>query len=251
MLLTADIGNTDITLGVFDGEALIEIFRLKADINLPQDGYENFLKKELSGFDIKDCAISSVVKELTLTFKKACENVFKTEAFVLDSECNTGLKLDSKEASTIGSDRLANACCATEYELPVIVVDIGTAITFDIVSKEREFLGGVIMSGINMELKALKDYTSKLPLIEAKESPIAIGNTTETCILSGVIRGKAGAIDGLLQQCEKELGEKATIIATGGQCELVSKYMIRQFDNVDKNLTLKGLKKAYTRAKTM
>lgn len=251
MFLAVDIGNTNITLGVFDGENLIKTFRLITDKNLPTNNYEKFLNDELQGFEISECAMASVVKELTIPFKKLCETIFGIKVFVLDSSCNIGLKFETKEAATIGADRLANACAALEYKLPVIVVDAGTAITFDIVSKDRVFLGGVIMSGVDIELHALKDYTSKLPLIDAKESPIAIGNTTETCILSGVIRGKASAVEGLLTQCEKELGVKAAVIATGGQCKLISNYMTRQFDKIDTNLTLKGLMRAYIHAKAM
>lgn len=251
MFLAVDIGNTNITLGVFEGEVLIKTFRFITDKNFAQDKYEKLLRDTLKGFEIQECAIVSVVEELTASFKEVCENIFRTKVFVLNSDCNVGLKFHSGEAKTIGSDRIANTCAVLEYNLPVIVVDIGTAVTFDIVSKDKTFLGGIIMSGINMELSALNSYTSKLPLITVKESLKAIGDTTETCILSGVVRGKACAVEGLISQCEKELGEKAVIYATGGQCELVSKYMTRQFDYVDINLTLKGLRKAYIHAKTM
>lgn len=242
MLLAADIGNTNITLGIFDGDTLVKTFRLISDINMSAEDYENTLRSLLEGINITESAVSSVVDELTPIIKQVFEKIIGKECFMLNSDTVKGLKLNPEAASTIGADRLANACGALKYKLPVIVVDVGTAVTFDIISEEREFLGGIIMPGINMKLKALKDYTSKLPQITAGRSPKAIGYTTETCILSGVIRGTACAIDGLIVQCEKELGQKTSVILTGGQAELVAEYMTRVPEDTNKNLTLEGLK---------
>ena len=136
------------------------------------------------------------------------------------------------------------------YSKPIIVVDLGTATTFDIVDKNGNFLGGVIMPGIKLQLNALSLNTSKLPKIEPDKSEIAIGNDTESAILSGVIRGSACAIEGLISQCEKELSEKAIIIATGVYCGLISKYMTREFDFVNPYLTLEGLRFLYELNKT-
>ena len=124
-------------------------------------------------------------------------------------------------------------------------MDIGTAVTFDILSEDKVFMGGVIMPGINMGLKALAEGTSKLPKIKAQQSPAAIGNTTETCILSGVIRGTAAAIDGLIAQCTEELGSCKTVVLTGGQADLVSEYMKYPFNAINKTLTLTGIKKMH------
>ena len=250
MFLSVDIGNTNITLGIFDRDNVIATFRLISDINLDVDKYEKLIRDALKGFDINECGMASVVDELTITIKKACERIIESKVFILNPNY-TELKLDSTVAATIGADRLANACAILDYKLPVIVVDMGTAVTFDIVSSDKSFLGGIIMPGVNIGLKSLNEHTSKLPLISAKESEKAIGNNTESCILSGVIRGTACAIEGLLSQCEKELGKKATIVATGGQCMLISKYISRKFDYTDINLTLIGIKKAYFHAKTM
>ena len=143
----------------------------------------------------------------------------------------------------VGADRIANAYAAkNKYPLPIIVVDIGTAITFDIVAKNGDFVGGVIMPGLGLQLKALNLNTSKLPQINLEDSVNAIGNSTKTAILSGIIRGTAMAVEGLVNQCEIELGEKATIVATGGCCEIVSKYMSRKFDYVSSTLTLEGFR---------
>ena len=131
------------------------------------------------------------------------------------------------------------------YSKPAIIVDLGTATTFDILDKFGNFIGGVIMPGLNLQFRALNKSTSKLPRIEAGAVDSAIGNNTADAILSGVIRGSACAIEGLIEQCEKELGENAVIVATGGYSGLISKYMKRQFDFVNPYLTLEGLRFLY------
>jgi type III pantothenate kinase len=156
------------------------------------------------------------------------------------------MEIKLKNPKEVGADRIANAIGAKEkYPLPAIVIDIGTATTFDIVSKKGDFLGGVIMPGLNLQFKSLSSNTSKLPRINAGISEKAIGDSTENALLSGIMRGSACAIEGLIHQCELELGERATVIATGGQSRLVSEYMLRSFDYIDSNLTLEGLKFLY------
>ena len=137
------------------------------------------------------------------------------------------------------------------YSKPAIIVDIGTATTFDILDKNGDFLGGVIMPGPNLQFRALNKSTSKLPKIDANTVDKAIGNNTADAILSGVIRGSACAIEGLIEQCEAELEDRAVIIATGGYSSLISKYMNRQFDFVNPYLTLEGLRFLYELNKTI
>ena len=246
MLLAVDIGNTNITLGVFDRENLVETFRLASDKDLSQNEYEILLKTLCKDYEINDCVIGSVVEELSFVLKKASEKVFDLEVFLVNPEINCGLKIALKNPKEVGADRIVNAYGAkVKYSLPVIVVDIGTATTFDIVSKNEEFLGGVIMPGLNLQFKSLSTNTSKLPKINAGVSEKAIGDSTENALLSGIMRGSACAIEGLIHQCELELGEKATIIATGGHSSLISEYMIRSFDYIDSSLTLEGLRLLY------
>ncbi len=246
MLLSVDIGNTNITLGVFDGDSLVETFRLASDKDLEQSEYEVLFRTLLKDFNIDRCVIGSVVEELSSVIKRVCDNVFLLDSFLLNVNSDYGMKIALKNPAEIGADRIANAYGAkVKYPLPAIVVDIGTATTFDIVSKNGEFLGGVIMLGLNLQFKALNTNTSKLPKIDAAISEKAIGDSTENALLSGVIRGSASAIEGLIHQCELELGEKATIIATGGNSRLISEYMFRSFDFVDPSLTLEGLKLLY------
>ncbi len=246
MLLTADIGNTNITLGLFDESALVEEFRLASDKDLSLEEYEVLLKSLFNQFKVDGCIISSVVEELNIKFKSAVKNVFKVEPLFLSANINTGVKIRMPNLDEVGADRIANAAGAyVLYKHPVIVIDFGTATTFDIVDGNGDFIGGVIAPGINLQLKTLNKFTSKLPRIDAASSPSAIGNNTVDAILSGVIRGCACMIDGLIEQCEEELGEKAVIVATGGYSAYLANYMKRPFDFINPTLTLEGLRHLY------
>ncbi len=245
MFLAADIGNSRINFSLTDDKSIVKSMILDTDINKDSDFYMDKLTSAFSSYDITDCAIISVVKNVDKIIKKACDKAFGVNSVILEAKNTSEIKINSDAPQTVGMDRLANVYGVMDMLLPAIVVDIGTAVTFDILSKDKIFLGGVIMPGINMQLKALSNGTSKLPEIELEKSPYAIGNDTKTCILSGVIRGTAAAIDGLLGQCIEELGGCKTIVLTGGQAELISKYMKHPFNHIDKNLTLSGIKRMY------
>ncbi len=246
MLLTADIGNTSITLGLFEEDALVEEYRLASDKDLSLEEYEVLLKTLFKDFTVDGSIISSVVEELTQKFKTAVDNVFKLNSIILSTEISTGVKIVLDNPQEAGADRIANAAGAyVLYKHPVIVVDFGTATTFDIVNGNGEFVGGIIAPGLNLQLKALNKFTSKLPRIEVALSNSAIGHNTSDAILSGVLRGSAAMIDGLIEQCEKELGEKAVIVATGGYSGLVANYLKRHFDFINPTLTLEGLRYLY------
>lgn len=246
MLLTSDIGNTSITLGLFDENALVEEFRLASDKDLSPEEYEVLLKTLFKDFKVEGCIISSVVEELTLKFKSAVDNVFEINSMILSTQINTGIKICLDNPSEAGADRIANAAGAfVLYKHPVIVIDFGTATTFDIVNSNGEFIGGVISLGIMSQMKALNKFTSKLPRTDITISENAIGHNTTDAILSGVIRGTACMIDGLVEQCEQELGQKAVIVATGGYSSLIENYLKRHFDFINPTLTLEGLRYLY------
>lgn len=246
MLLTADIGNTSIALGLFEEDALVEEYRLASDKDLSLEEYEVLLKTLFKDFKVDGCIISSVVEELTKKLKTAVDNVFKINSIVLSTQINTGVKICLDNPEEAGADRIANAAGAyVLYSHPVIVVDFGTATTFDIVNGSGEFVGGIIAPGLNLQLKALNKFTSKLPRIEVALSNTAIGHNTTDAILSGVLRGSASMIDGLIEQCEKELGEKAVVVATGGYSGLIANYLKRPFDFINPTLTLEGLRHLY------
>lgn len=246
MLLALDIGNTSITIGIFNGESIDSIKRIPSNIHYSTDTYKDLLIDTLGSINIEGCIIASVVNGLDKTLYDAVLSVFGIESVILSPNLNIGIKLILKDNNEIGADRIANGIAAARlYKLPVIVVDFGTANTFDIVNSKGEFIGGVIAPGINTQLTSLSKCTSKLPKLDATVSEKAIGDNTLDAILSGVIRGTACMVEGLLSECEKEMGEKATIVATGGNCELISQYMNRKFDYVNPTLTLHGLKELY------
>lgn len=246
MLLTADIGNTSITLGLFDDDALIEEYRLAADKDLSLEEYEVLLKSLFRNYNVDGCIISSVVEELTKKFKTSVDNVFKIDSMILSTDINTCIKIALDNPKEAGADRIANAVGAyVLYKYPVIVVDLGTATTFDVVDSNGDFIGGIITLGVTSQLKALNKFTSKLPRIEVSLSNNAIGHNTNDAILSGVLRGTASMIDGLIEQCEKELGSKVIVVATGGYSGLISNYLKRPFDFINPTLTLEGLRYLY------
>ena len=246
MLLTSDIGNTNITLGLFDDEALVEEFRLASDKDLSLEEYEVLLKSLFKDFKIDGCIVGSVVEELNNKFMNAVKNVFGIEPVFLTNKINTGVKIKTDFPDEVGADRIANAIGAyVLYNKPTIVVDFGTATTFDIINAEGEFIGGIIAPGINLQMKVLNKFTSKLPRIDVAISTKAIGHNTTDAILSGVIRGTACMIDGLVKQCEKELGQKAVLVATGGYSGLIANYLERPFDYINPTLTLEGLRHLY------
>lgn len=246
MLLTLDIGNTSITIGVFNGDELSDIKRIPSDRHYTNTKYRELLCDAIGNINITGCIIASVVNGLEKTLFEAVKSVYNIESIILSTNLDVGIDVKLKDNNEIGADRIANGIAAYNlYKLPVIVVDFGTANTFDIVNKSGEFIGGIIAPGINTQLTSLSKCTSKLPKLDAALSETAIGNNTIDAILSGVIRGTACMVEGLISQCEKELGQKATIVATGGNCQLISEYMTRQFDDVNPILTLQGLKVLY------
>ena len=246
MFLAIDIGNSSTKFGIFQDDILIKTERLDFDKTLTADIYQTKISDLLQQYHINECLIASVNEELTFVVKKAIDNLYKIESLLLDSKINIGIKIKAPNPEQAGADRIANTYAASVlYPKPSITIDVGTATTFDVVDKDGCFIGGVIMPGLNMQLKSLNDNTSKLPIIKVGPSYKAIGDDTESCILSGVIRGHSSAIEGLIRQCEEELGEKAAIIATGGYSKLISQYMNPPFEYIEPDLTLKGIKLIY------
>lgn len=246
MILTADIGNTNITLGLFDSNKYVKEFRLPSDRDLAQEEYENLLKTIFKDYYIEGCVIGSVVTELNDKFNNAIRNVFQIVPIVVSDKINTGVKIVADFPNEVGADRIANASAVAKMNIgAVIVVDFGTATTFDIINSKKEFCGGIIMPGLKTQLKSLYSSTSKLPRIDIDFSACAVAKNTKDAILAGVIRGSACMVDGLVEQCENELGEKVKLVATGGYCGLMANYIKRKFDFVNPILTLEGLNYIY------
>lgn len=247
MLLIIDVGNTNITLGIFDEETLVHSWRLATDIKRTEDEYGVFIKNLLreTNLDtaVKDAVISSVVVQLTEKIEIALKKYLGIDSFIISHKIKTNVVLKTDNPSQIGADRIVNACAAAKlYETPSIVVDFGTATSFDIVNEKKEFIGGIITAGMKIQAEALSSKTSKLPKLNIEAPEHAIGRNTIDAMLSGIVRGHAAMIDGLIFECEKELGQKATIIATGGYSAVISKYLKRKFDYINPDLTLIGAK---------
>lgn len=251
MILVADIGNTTITAGVYQNDRLLACWRLASDKKRSEDEYGvmllNFMNHaELQG-KLAGAAISSVVLPLTERIKFAIEKYLNVKTLVINHKTDLGIEIALDNPEEAGPDRLVNAFAASRlYKQPVIVVDFGTATTFDIVS-DNKFVGGMITAGIKIQADALSNFTSRLPNVKIEAPKNAIGTNTIDAMLSGLVRGHSCMIDGMVEACEKELGKNATIVATGGYSPIISDNLKRPFDVINPELTLEGLRMIWER----
>lgn len=247
-----DVGNTNTTLGVFDGERLVIDWRLttKRDRTIDEYGImcrNLFALSSLEWNTINDIAIASVVPPMNFTLRKMSINYFKIDPFFVDPVTNSGMPVRYEPKQDVGADRVVNAVAAFEkYGGPCVIVDFGTATTFDVVSKNGEYIGGTICPGINISAEALIQHASRLPRVEIRRTDKVIGNSTVYSIQAGLYWGYVGLVDGILAKIIKEIDATPKIIATGGLAHLIirgSEY-IRQLDD---DLTLHGLRIIYER----
>ena len=247
MLLAVDIGNTNITLGVFDGDKLLASWRLFTDVDKMADEYAALLLNLLSHqglavSDIKDAALCSGVPPLVPVFQEVCRRYFGISALVVGAGIKTGVRILYEDPRQVGPDRVVDAVAAFRlYGGPVIVVDFGTGTVFDAISKDGDYLGGAIAPGIRIAADALFQRTAVLPRIELVAPKQAIGRNTVSSMQSGIVFGYVGLIEGLVARFRKELGEPAKVVATGGLAEIIAKEA-PIIDIVDPNLTLVGLR---------
>lgn len=250
MLLAIDIGNTDITLGVFEGEELRATWHIATGIHRMADEYAALMlnlmgHQSLKIADIKDIALCSVVPPLVATFEELFQRYFHLSPLVIGAGVKTGVRIRMDNPREVGADRIANAAAAHHlYGGPIIITDLGTATTFDTVSKEGDYLGGVIAPGIKIAAEALFMRAAMLPRVELTRPKHAIGTNTVSAMQSGIIFGYVGLIEGIVARIQRELGEKAKVVATGGYAELIVKETA-VFDTVAPNLTLIGLRLIY------
>jgi type III pantothenate kinase len=250
MLLAIDIGNTDITFGVFEGEKLRATWHMETDIHRMADEYAalllNLMRQQgLEIANIKAIALCSVVPPLISTFDELFQRYFHITPLVVGAGVKTGVRIRMDNPREVGADRIINAAAAHHlYGGPVIVTDLGTATSFDTVSKEGDYLGGAIAPGIMSAAEALFTRAAMLPRVELTHPKRAIGTNTIAAMQSGVIFGYVALIEGLVARIQKELKEKAKVIATGGYASLIAKET-KVFDEIKPDLTLIGLRLIY------
>lgn len=250
MLLTIDIGNTNITLGCFDGDVLELTARLATDQGKTADQYAVEIKSLLSLYDIgseeiEDCIISSVVPTVGKSVSNAVSKLCHIVPLMLGPGVKTGLNIKIDNPAQLGADLVAGAVGALEeYTTPCVVIDMGTASTISVIDKNGSFLGGVIAAGVRLTLKALAENTAQLTSIPIEAPSSVIGSNTVECMQSGLVFGTAAMLDGLLEKIEAELGEEPTIIATGGLSREIVPHCKHNII-YNENLLLSGLKSIY------
>ncbi|RJP53105.1 MAG: type III pantothenate kinase [Anaerolineaceae bacterium] len=247
MLLTIDVGNTNLTLGLYEGGKLGAHWRLATDHNRMPDEYGlQFLGLlQNAGKTIKDItgvSLASVVPPLTGRVIQACREYLKQEPLVVDTGVKTGIKILYEDPRAVGADRVADAVAVMKlYGGPACVVDFGTATTFNAITKDGEYLGGAIMAGVNLAAEALYTRAAKLPRIDLQVPPSVIGRNTVHAMQSGLLFGYVSMVEGMVSRFRSELGGDMKVIATGGLAEVIAKET-KVIDIIAPWLTLDGLR---------
>jgi type III pantothenate kinase len=253
MLLVIDVGNTNTSLGVYKGQELVAHWRLTTEHSRTGDEYGVQARNlfALAGLDFKAIdaiAIASVVPPLNYTLKRMSEVYFHLTPLFVDNTTDTGLPILYEPPGDVGADRIVDAVAAIhKYGAPCIIVDFGTATTFNAINKNGEYLGGVITPGIMISTDALFERTAKLPRVDIKRPQKVIGSSTITAMQSGLYHGYVGLVDGVLRKMLDELGG-ARVIATGGLAPLITTGS-ELIELVDDTLTLEGLRLVYERSR--
>ena len=250
MLLTVDIGNTNITIGAYEGNILSFTARLATEQRKTSDQYAAELMSMLSLYDlnfedIEDCIIASVVPQVGKSISEAVSKLCHIVPLMLGPGVKTGLNIKIDNPAQLGADLVAGAVGALDaYTMPCVIIDMGTASTISVLDRNGTFLGGVIAAGVRLTLKALAENTAQLTSIPIEAPPSVIGANTVECMQSGLVYGTAAMIDGLLDKIAEQLGETPTVVATGG----LSKDIIVHCKNdiiYSENLLLEGLRVIY------
>ncbi len=250
MLLAVDIGNTHVTLGVFENEKLHATWDIATAIHRTTDEYAVFLlnllrEHSLDKGNIDKVSMCSVVPPMTTIFEELCQRYFGISPLVVRAGVKTGVRVRMENPSEVGADRIVAAAAAHHlYGGPIIIADIGTAATFDTVSREGDYLGGAIAPGMGIAAEALFMRTAQLRRVELVRPKHAIGTSTVTAMQSGLVFGYVGLVEGIISRIQQELGEKAQVVATGGSAEFLAKET-PSINIVNPDLTIIGLRLIY------
>ena len=249
MLLTIDVGNTSTGAAVFDGDTIATKNKLLTPGEITVTFLKSLIKKELRR-PIKDIIVSSVVPFVDSSLRKSINAYFHKEAFFVDHTTDTGLTIKVDYPPELGADRIADAVGGTHFfDPPFMIIDSGTAITFDVISKDFEYLGGCIFPGIDLSIHSLAEKAAKLERIHFSIPDSILGTNTESHIRAGIYYSYVGGISYMINEYKKIIGEDAKVIATGG----LSKYFKDKIENIDRfepDLIFYGLKKIYDRIGT-
>jgi len=255
MIFVIDVGNTDTVFGVYAGEVLAEQWRSPSDQRLTADAYAAQIAAQLAarhcgGGQIEGAIICSVVPALVAPLREACGQCLQKPALVVGPDMDTGIKICYENPQELGPDRIANAAAAhAKYRRSLIVIDCGTATTFDCVSAAGEFLGGVIAPGLALSGEALQQRTARLPRVDLSAPPRVVARTTVAAMQAGIVVGHAGMVDSMVERISQEVGAGLYVVATGGLAHLIADHA-RSIDAVDSALTLYGLKIIFDRNRT-
>ncbi len=254
MLLVIDLGNTNTVLGMYRGEELVRSWRVTTDKSRTVDEYgilihELFRLSDIHFHDIRDVIISCVVPPMLNTLEGLCRDYFKLKPYIVGPGIKTGMPIHYDNPREVGADRIVNAVAAYEkYRRSLIIVDFGTATTFDFISPRGEYQGGAIAPGLVISADALFQRASKLPRVELSRPPQVIAKNTVNSMQSGIVYGYAGLVDGIVQRMKHESKEDSLVVATGGLSVLIAP-VAQTIDEIDPNLTLEGLRIIYSRNK--
>jgi len=255
MLLVIDVGNTHTVLGVYDGKSLLHHWRVWTDREKTSDEYGILVRNlydasHLSSQEITSIILSSVVPPLTPTIVDLCVHYFGIQPLVVGPGVKTGISIKMDNPKEVGADRIVNAVAAyARYRKACIVLDFGTATTFDYISAKGDYMGGIIAPGAGISAEALFRQASKLPRVEIAKPPSVIGKNTVSAMQSGLFYGYLGLVEGIIARIRREVRSDPVVVATGGLAPVLAKES-SEIHEIDEHLTLEGLRIIYERNRT-